>query len=312
MKTTLPTRSLVIKERLDNVVKEILTVAKDKIAMIILFGSYARGTWVQDVYQEGHIVYTYCSDLDILLVLRKSKHNGRIALRIQHDIENRLEKKGLASSPMKLSYPPTIEDGREYVKDPCVSLIAEPITRVNEELERKQYFFTDIKKEGILLYDNGEFQLTEARHMPWLERKQIAQEDYDYWFKSGSEFFINTRNALGRDSFNNAAFELHQATESFYHAIILVFNGYKYKEHDILDLAKKARDYHHELFRIFPYASSQQVECFELLRRAYIEARYNKHYRISKEQLLYLIERVEKLQHMTQDICLKYINRKEG
>ena len=53
MKTTLPERSLIIKERLDNIVKEILAVAKDKLAMIILFGSYARGTWVQDVYKEG-------------------------------------------------------------------------------------------------------------------------------------------------------------------------------------------------------------------------------------------------------------------
>ncbi|WP_341751234.1 MULTISPECIES: hypothetical protein [unclassified Candidatus Tisiphia] len=43
MKTVLPERSLIIQERLDNIVKEILAVSKHKIAMIILFGSYARG-----------------------------------------------------------------------------------------------------------------------------------------------------------------------------------------------------------------------------------------------------------------------------
>ncbi|MDR0329989.1 MAG: nucleotidyltransferase [Rickettsia sp.] len=42
MKTTLPERSLVIKERLETIVQEILAAGKSKIAMIILFGSYAR------------------------------------------------------------------------------------------------------------------------------------------------------------------------------------------------------------------------------------------------------------------------------
>jgi predicted nucleotidyltransferase len=55
MKTTLPSRSLIIKEKLDNIVKEVLDVDKSKIAMIILFGSYARGDWVQDIHQQDHI-----------------------------------------------------------------------------------------------------------------------------------------------------------------------------------------------------------------------------------------------------------------
>ena len=51
MKTTLPERSLVIKEKLDEITGEILAIAKDKVAMIILFGSYARGDWVYDEYK---------------------------------------------------------------------------------------------------------------------------------------------------------------------------------------------------------------------------------------------------------------------
>ena len=45
MKTILPKRSLMIKERLDEITKEILAIAKEKVVMIILFGSYARGDW---------------------------------------------------------------------------------------------------------------------------------------------------------------------------------------------------------------------------------------------------------------------------
>jgi HEPN domain-containing protein len=152
----------------------------------------------------------------------------------------------------------------------------------------------------------------EARHMPWEERKQIAKEDYEYWFTKGVEFLIECKYPFRRRNYPLSAFLFHQATESFYNAIILVFTGYKFKEHDLLELGKKARDHHHELFRIFPYASPEQVKSFELLRKAYIEARYNKHYTISKEQLLYLIERIKKLRQMTETICLEYINREEG
>jgi uncharacterized protein len=118
--------------------------------MIILFGSYARGTWVQDVYKEDHIVYSYSSDLDIMLVLRKSKHNRYTASMMEYDIIKRLENKGLAWPPMTLPTSPSIEEVREHIKIPSVSFIVEPIAKVNKELEKNQYFFTDIKKEGIL------------------------------------------------------------------------------------------------------------------------------------------------------------------
>ena len=146
--------------------------------------------------------------------------------------------------------------------------------------------------------------------MPWEEKKEIAERDYKHWFKGGIEFFINANNALQRDALNNCAFELHQATESFYNAILLVFSGYKPKLHDIFSLGQKARIYNQELFFIFPYCETQeQKKCFELLRQAYIDARYNPDYRITKEQLIYLIKKVESLQKTTERMCLEYINR---
>jgi hypothetical protein len=46
-------------------------------------------------------------------------------------------------------------------------------------LRRSQYFFSDIKKEGILLYDSGEFTLAEPKDLNLEERKQIAKDDFD-------------------------------------------------------------------------------------------------------------------------------------
>ncbi|MFP3017908.1 MAG: hypothetical protein ACEY3E_03190 [Candidatus Tisiphia sp.] len=43
MKTTLPERSLVIKERLETIIQEILAAGKSKIAMIVLFVHMLEG-----------------------------------------------------------------------------------------------------------------------------------------------------------------------------------------------------------------------------------------------------------------------------
>jgi len=54
---------------------------------------------------------------------------------------------------------------------------------------------------------------------------------------------------------------------------------------------------------VFPQVTPEQEECFELLRRAYVEARYNPGYKITKAQLEYLAGRVRKLQRLTKTIC---------
>lgn len=83
---------------------------------------------------EGHTTYSYQSDLDLLLIMKKGKSSRSQALKIEEGIEKQLKKKQLEDNPW-------------------VTLIIEPIGVVNKQLEKGQYFFSDIKKEGILLYD---------------------------------------------------------------------------------------------------------------------------------------------------------------
>ena len=284
MKQDLPERSLRIKNKLPFIVRAILAAAQNKIAKIILFGSYARGTWVKDMYVEGHTTYSYESDLDLLVITKQSESTRTKLLRIDSKIEKQLEKKGLNDNPF-------------------ITLVVEPIGKVNKELEKGRYFFSDIKKEGILLYDSGDYQLSEARTLDEKERKQIATEDYDYWFNNGDGFLRYTHYALKDIDYNKAAFFLHQATESFYNAILLVFSGYKPKLHDITKLAGMVSHYHDDLLKIFPMDTKEQKDNYKLLRAAYIDARYDKNYKINEQQLSYLITRVSKLQKVTQEIC---------
>lgn len=58
-----------------------------------------------------------------------------------------------------------------------------------------------------------------------------------------------------------------------------------------------------ELAAIFPQDTDTEKESFDLLCRAYIEARYNIDFSIPREQLEYLISRVEILKNVTERLC---------
>ena len=52
---------------------------------------------------------------------------------------------------------------------------------------------------------------------------------------------------------------------------------------------------------------SRLPKAFKVLRKAYIDARYKKDYKITKKQLEYLAARVKKLQKLTKNICTQKI-----
>jgi HEPN domain-containing protein len=167
-----------------------------------------------------------------------------------------------------------------------------------------QYFFTDIKKEGIHLYRrSSKHSLGKAKMLTPQQRKQIAQEDFRQWFKSAKEFYGAYESELQKRHNKIAAFLLHQAVERFYSAITLVFINYRFRTHDIELLGIKAVSYNSEFAKVFPQDTASHRKAFTLLKKAYIDARYKKDYKITKKQLEYLAERVKVLQKLTKKIC---------
>jgi HEPN domain-containing protein len=100
----------------------------------------------------------------------------------------------------------------------------------------------------------------------------------------GFEFYLE------KGKLKLAAFPLHQVVERPYDAILLVFTNYRPRLHDLKKLSRMVAGGDPVFLTVFPKATDQEKECFELLRRAYVEARYNPASKITKEQLEYLIQ----------------------
>jgi uncharacterized protein len=192
------------------------------------------------------------------------------------------------------------------------SIIYHSIGFVNDKIERNYYFFVDILKEGILLFDSGNFSLSEPKNLNTAQRIEKSTEEFEHWFESANLFLkgfeIFFQMSEGQSAYyNKAAFELHQATERYYAAILLVFTDYKPRIHDIEILGNQVEKLDTNFATVFPRKTAEEDRLFILLKKAYIDARYNKNFRIEKEELEYLGGRVALLKDLTERICRERI-----
>lgn len=261
---------------------QITEIIKDVVApeKIILFGSYATGTWVEDEYFEDGTRYSYISDYDFLVITKNSQEKEHI---LNDKIVNR----------------------SRHVTNVSVNCIIHDIEYVNEGLSFGQYFFADIVKEGVVLYDSGKIEFAQPKELRPREQKEIAQRYFDQWFTSAIEFIDLAEYAKKKTQPKKSAFLLHQATENFYNTILLVFTGYKPKTHSLEKLRQYAKPYSKELMQIFPDNTDNKTEShlFDLLRRGYIDARYKNDYTITEEELSTLLGKVHKMKEIVESIC---------
>lgn len=260
-----------------------------EVEMVILFGSYATGKYVhRDRYVEDGITYEYKSDYDLLIILSQNKQADNPSF--IHGITANLKDLGLFTP---------------------VNPIYEGAGFVNEKLSEGNYFFTDIKNEGVLLYDSKRKKLARKRELNLEEIKEQAQDYFTEWFESANEFFDDFVHNFELKRYKKAAFELHQATERFYHTVSLVFTGYKHKTHDLEELGKIASTLNLDYKKIFPQKTQTEKHHFTLLQKAYIDSRYKKGYTITQKELEYLAKRVIKLRKLTEKVCKEKIKNFE-
>ena len=250
---------------------------RGRILKIILFGSYARGGWVD----EPHTAKGYMSDYDLLVIVNDKK------LKDVADYWYKAEDR-LITEPA--------------IKTP-VNFIVHTLQEVNNALAQGQYFFSDIRREGIALHELKGHTLAEAKPLTAEEAHEIARKHFDQWFPSAVEFMPGFELYMDRKSWNKAAFLLHQATEHAYQCALLVLTNYGPPTHNIKFLRSLAEDLDETMRDVWPRETKHDRRCFELLKRAYVEARYSEHYKITEEELTWLGKRVGQLQELVKEVC---------
>lgn len=111
-------------------------------------------------------------------------------------------------------------------------------------------------------------------------------------FAGASKFLAPAGFTQGEGWKNRSALILHQATKQLYHCVLVVLTLYSPKSHKLNFLRSQAEQIEPGLIEAWLREGKFERRAFELLRQAYVNARYSPHYKISEKELDWLIQRV--------------------
>lgn len=256
-----------------------------KIYKIILFGSYARTDWV-DEPENG-----YQSDFDLLIVV--SHRDLTEIADYWYVAEDRILRDPEIARP--------------------VNIIVHSIDEVNRALKRGEYFWVDIAREGIALYELPRHELATPMPASARDALEMATKYFDDGLPAIDRSIATAAEQLARGSDDlgwrkDAAFTLHQATERAYICFLLVRTLYFPRSHNIKFLRSLAEDKDPRLVHAWPRATKLDRRRFELLKRAYVEARYSANYEISREDLDALTRSVQRLRDLVAQVSRERID----
>lgn len=252
-----------------------------KILKVILYGSYARGGWVD----EPHTAKGYRSDFDLLIIVNQDELTDRV--RYWADADDRLVRELAITKTLKVP----------------VNFIVHTLQQVNDGLAHGRYFFMDVAAEGIALYQSDDTKLHSPKPKTPEQALALATEYFEEWFPDAMKRYEGAKFFVDKGFYKQAAFDMHQTTEFLYHCVLLVLNFYTPHVHNLNFLRTQAERVSPTLFTAWPRETKALRSRFEKLKDAYVKARYSKHYRITADELRWLGTHIEELGALVHTAC---------
>ena len=256
-----------------------------RIHKILLYGSYARGGWVD----EPHTAKGYQSDFDLLIIVNQKELADRVAYWAR--AEERLNRERAIIRTLRTP----------------VNFIVHTLQEVNDGLAHGRYFFMDVARDGIALYQADDSELHTPKPKTPQQALAMAKEYFEEWISSAAGFMRNSGYAIKDGDRKLAAFLQHQAAERLYHCLLLTVQNYTPHSHNLALLRTQAERIDRRLTYIWPSDTRKERAMFEKLKDAYVKARYSKHYRVSEEELTWLGAQVEELGRVVHAVCSEQI-----
>lgn len=245
-----------------------------RILKIVLFGSYARTDWVDDP-ENG-----YQSDFDLLVIV--SHPDLTDIADYWYVAEDKILHDAAIARP--------------------VNIIVHALDEVNQSLSRGEYFWTDIARDGIVLYELPGSALAMPQPLTAADAYEMASVYFVDWLSKIDTALEGAAFYLDKGHNKDAAFTLHQATERAYICHLLVRTLYFPRSHNIKFLRSLAEDSEPRLIEAWPRATRVDRRRFELLKRAYVEARYSASYEIGNDDLDALSQSVRALRDIVETV----------
>lgn len=260
--------------------------------IVILFGSYARGNFsLKEGRWSGGI-----SDFD-LFVITSGKNQKSLEIEIKD----------------------LLPETETYVE-----IISEDIKTFEVMIKENRFFYVDVKREGIILYDTEKYKLPNpSKKMNPQLRLKIAKENFEEKFIFIKYVYDDAITNINKERYRLSAFHLQQVFEKSYKLIDLIFTQYEKQGHKLIPLRIKAKKLDNRIDKVFKIKTESEKDSFEHLCKAYIGARYHlpesklqlkldrPTYDVTKEEVEFWKDEAKKLIEITKIICKEKISSLE-
>lgn len=269
---------------------EIIREELNDTQIIILFGSYAKGKYVEyDQRTEYGVRTCFKSDFDLLVLTPKKKVTLETVSRRLTIVKERF----YGWKHKEMATP--------------IQFVNESVEQFNKEIREGRYFFTEVLKTGIILYNSGNYEIETIRPLDFEQILKLAEEYYNEKYQNAEEFLDGARYYYSKGWYKKSSFELHQAVENYMLAIILTSSLYSPKEHDLYNIFDDSKKFTDKAVLAFPRDTEEDERLFKLLNNAYVQGRYNKDFLVTNHDLEQLFLRTEKLRIGAKEVCLAKI-----
>src|SRR3546814_5870192 len=160
---------------------------KCRIDKLILYGSYARGGWVD----EPHTAKGYRSDFDLLIIVNDKRLTERVDFWLK--LEDRLIRELAIDKTLHTS----------------VNFIVHTLQEVNDGLAHGRYFFMDVKAEGIAVYQCDDTELHTPKPKTPTQALAMATEYFEDWFPSAQKRYGGAQYYISQEHLKDTRSEEH-------------------------------------------------------------------------------------------------------
>ncbi|MEZ0498125.1 nucleotidyltransferase and HEPN domain-containing protein [Sphingomonas sp. IW22] len=256
-----------------------------RILKVILFGSYARGDWVDAPFDANQ----FMSDYDILVVVNQKELTD--GARYWEETEQRLF---------------DAHQVEKVIRAPA-NFIVHTLQQVNDGLSHGRPLFTEIAKDGVILYQSDDRPLAKPKPKTPEQAYSMSKEYFEDLFPAAMRRFALAEISYEKGWHSDAAFDFHQSCELLYKCVLATLTLYVPRSTNIVFLRSMSEGLDRRLFEAWPREIRADRAMFQKLKDGYRKGKYSRHFDISVEELEWIIGRISILGPIVHEVCSEHL-----
>ena len=199
----------------------------------------------------------------------------------------------------------------EFLAEPLgceITAVVQPLDAVNKLIAKNSRFLTTLYHKAVLVYNAGNKDIIVPSATPSFEEAKIRIETtWNKCFGTAERFYKTACFCLDNGWNEKALFDLHQATQHTCMALLRVYTGYRSTTHNLSRLLALIENFSFVPSTIFPCITEEETALFNILNKAYSDARYKEDYSVPTDVANLLKKRVNQLLLVAEELYNKKV-----